>query len=139
MKNGAKNSKARKMSTPNSDVSYKMTCLERLIRTHPIWFLPKVNRDEVTELLTGTETGVSIRLGHKMYICWFDIELASYWSRLTQEWHFPGCLSNLCTVLSVVPNHNGAFCSLGAHFLASLYKIPRIDLTFEILFFCQIE
>ena len=31
--------------------------------------------------------------------------------------------------------HSGAFCSLGVHFLASLHKIPYIDLTFKILFF----
>ena len=35
-----------------------MTCLERLIRTHPIWFLPKLNRDEASEFLTGKGSGV---------------------------------------------------------------------------------
>ena len=37
-----------------------MTCLERLIRAHPIWFLPKVNREDATQLLQGKETGVSL-------------------------------------------------------------------------------
>ncbi len=37
-----------------------VTGLERLIRTHPIWFLPSVtDRHEVEELLRGKERGVS--------------------------------------------------------------------------------
>ena len=36
-----------------------MTSLERLIRTHPIWFLPRVDRDEAQELLRSKEAGVS--------------------------------------------------------------------------------
>lgn len=51
-------SQARKMSTPGGPNHYSMTCLERLIRTHPIWFLPKVNRDDAVELLAGKESGV---------------------------------------------------------------------------------
>ena len=35
-----------------------MTSLERLIRTHPIWFLPRVGRDDTAELLRGKEAGV---------------------------------------------------------------------------------
>ena len=35
-----------------------MTSLERLIRTHPIWFLPRVGRDDTVELLRGKEAGV---------------------------------------------------------------------------------
>ena len=48
----------RKTSTPGAN-HYSMTCLERLIRAHPIWFLPKVNREDATQLLQGKETGVS--------------------------------------------------------------------------------
>ena len=36
-----------------------MTSLERLIRTHPIWFLPTLTRDDATQLLIGKEHGVS--------------------------------------------------------------------------------
>jgi len=37
-----------------------MTSLERLIRTHPIWFLPAVDStEEAAELLAGKEAGVS--------------------------------------------------------------------------------
>ena len=49
---------SRKTSTPGS-TNYDMTCLERLIRTHSIWFQPRVNRDEVEELLAGKESGVN--------------------------------------------------------------------------------
>ena len=49
----------RKTSTPGTN-HYSMTCLERLIRAHPIWFLPKVNREDATQLLQGKETGVSL-------------------------------------------------------------------------------
>jgi len=36
-----------------------MTSLERLIRTHPIWFLPSVvSGNEASELLAGKEQGV---------------------------------------------------------------------------------
>ena len=45
-------------SSSSSTSSVPMTSLERLIRAHPIWFLPQVQRDEVTELLHGKETGV---------------------------------------------------------------------------------
>ena len=48
----------RKISSPAIN-HYSMTCLERLIRAHPIWFLPKVNREDATQLLQGKETGVS--------------------------------------------------------------------------------
>ena len=51
----------RKISTPATN-HYSMTCLERLIRAHPIWFLPKVNREEASHLLQGKETGVSLLL-----------------------------------------------------------------------------
>lgn len=49
----------RKLSSPGC-TNYDMTCLERLIRTHPIWFQPRVNRDEVEELLAGKESGAFI-------------------------------------------------------------------------------
>jgi len=32
--------------------------LEKLIRSHPIWFLPNSSRDEVMNLLDGKECGV---------------------------------------------------------------------------------
>jgi hypothetical protein len=35
-----------------------LTSLERLIRTHPIWFLPNLTRDDATQLLDGKEHGV---------------------------------------------------------------------------------
>ncbi len=38
-----------------------MTALERLIRTHPIWFLPNVRREEAVELLRSKEEGVRIK------------------------------------------------------------------------------
>ena len=53
-----KSERNRKISTPATN-HYSMTCLERLIRAHPIWFLPKVNREEASHLLQGKETGVS--------------------------------------------------------------------------------
>ena len=35
-----------------------LTPLERLIQTHPIWFLPEVDRDIATNILHMKETGV---------------------------------------------------------------------------------
>ena len=57
---GQQRSSGRKLSTPggSATTNYSMTCLERLIRTHPIWFLPKLNRDEASEFLTGKGSGV---------------------------------------------------------------------------------
>ena len=41
----------------------KITTLERLIRTHPIWFLPSIKeRDGVEQLLKGKERGVSAEI-----------------------------------------------------------------------------
>ena len=59
---GQQRSSGRKLSTPggSATTNYSMTCLERLIRTHPIWFLPKLNRDEASEFLTGKGSGVRI-------------------------------------------------------------------------------
>lgn len=37
--------------------SVPITCLERLIRTHPIWFLPTVSREEAGKTLLGKEEG----------------------------------------------------------------------------------
>ena len=42
-----------------------MSSLERLIRTHPIWFLPTVNREESEEILQGKEEGV-----RHDFFCW---------------------------------------------------------------------
>jgi len=59
---GQQRSSGRKLSTPggSATTNYSMTCLERLIRTHPIWFLPKLNRDEASEFLTGKGSGAFI-------------------------------------------------------------------------------
>ena len=40
------------------DAAQKISVLERLIRTHPIWFLPKISRDEANEILYGKNLGV---------------------------------------------------------------------------------
>ena len=51
----------RKISTPTvTDTSnISRTNLEKMIRTHPIWFLPNVQRDEANLLLQGKTEGVS--------------------------------------------------------------------------------
>ena len=66
---GQQRSSGRKLSTPggSATTNYSMTCLERLIRTHPIWFLPKLNRDEASEFLTGKGSGVRIASNHIMW------------------------------------------------------------------------
>ena len=66
---GQQRSSGRKLSTPggSATTNYSMTCLERLIRTHPIWFLPKLNRDEASEFLTGKGSGVRIGTSHIMW------------------------------------------------------------------------
>ncbi len=53
---------SRKISTPTAiDASnFGMTNLEKLIRTHPIWFLPKVQREEANSLLEAKSEGVSL-------------------------------------------------------------------------------
>ena len=74
---GQQRSSGRKLSTPggSATTNYSMTCLERLIRTHPIWFLPKLNRDEASEFLTGKGSGV--RIADRYHIIW------KFWSRAT--------------------------------------------------------
>jgi hypothetical protein len=69
----------RKISLPtggarNGSPYYTMTCLERLIRAHPIWFLPKVNRDEANLLLAEKETGVN-------KYCFRKIDIVKRWER----------------------------------------------------------
>ena len=45
------------------DSSYsKVSTLERLIRTHPVWFLPDLTREDATHLLQGKEDGVRCKL-----------------------------------------------------------------------------
>ena len=46
-------------SSSDSSSSLPVTTLERLIRTHPIWFLPMVDRLEAAQILHLKETGVS--------------------------------------------------------------------------------
>ena len=46
-------------SSSDSSSSLPVTTLERLIRTHPIWFLPRVDRLEAAQILHLKETGVS--------------------------------------------------------------------------------
>ena len=45
-------------SSEVSSVATKISNLERLIRTHPVWFQPDLNRDDTTLLLQGKEEGV---------------------------------------------------------------------------------
>ena len=45
-------------SSSDSSSSLPVTPLERLIRTHPIWFLPRVDRLEAAQILHLKETGV---------------------------------------------------------------------------------
>lgn len=51
------------LSSESSEVSSatpKISNLERLIRTHPVWFQPDLNRDDTTLLLQGKEEGTFI-------------------------------------------------------------------------------
>ena len=41
-----------------SDVACSITLIERLIRSHPIWFLPGIQRAGAFHLLQGKEEGV---------------------------------------------------------------------------------
>ena len=43
-----------------SEVACNITLIERLIRSHPIWFLPGIQRAGAFHLLQGKEEGVSI-------------------------------------------------------------------------------
>ena len=45
-------------STSGSDLR-QITVLERLTKTHPIWFLPQVGRSGAVHLLKNRDTGVS--------------------------------------------------------------------------------
>jgi hypothetical protein len=50
-------------STTEEDSGSEITCninlIERLIRSHPIWFLPGIQRAGAFHLLQGKEEGVS--------------------------------------------------------------------------------
>ena len=55
---------ARRLSSESSGTSStitKISNLERLIRTHPVWFQPDLNRDDTTVLLQGKEDGVRFK------------------------------------------------------------------------------
>jgi len=43
-----------------SEVACDITLIERLIRSHPIWFLPGIQRAGAFHLLQGKEEGVSV-------------------------------------------------------------------------------
>ena len=45
-------------SSRSSSTITKISNLERLIRTHPLWLQPDMNRDDITQLLQGKEDGV---------------------------------------------------------------------------------
>ena len=45
-------------STVSTSLATKISNLERLIRTHPVWFQPDLIRDDTTLLLQGKEDGV---------------------------------------------------------------------------------
>ena len=47
-----------RVSRSCEDEADTITVLERLIRTHPVWFLPDITRDEAYNLLQGKEPGV---------------------------------------------------------------------------------
>lgn len=51
-----------------SEVACDITLIERLIRSHPIWFLPGIQRAGAFHLLQGKEEGVSIYTRHSMPI-----------------------------------------------------------------------
>ena len=57
-------------SSSTGSASHAMTSLERLIRTHPIWFLPALTREDATNLLYGKEEGVSLQLIINWLIPW---------------------------------------------------------------------
>ncbi|KAI4475272.1 hypothetical protein M0802_015220 [Mischocyttarus mexicanus] len=44
----------------SSEVACDITLIERLIRSHPIWFLPGIQRAGAFHLLQGKEEGVSV-------------------------------------------------------------------------------
>ena len=46
----------------------KVSVLERLIRTHPVWFLPRLSREEAHEVLLGKHPGVSHNLHHSLLL-----------------------------------------------------------------------
>ena len=52
-------------SSRGASSATKISHLERLIRTHPVWFQPDLRRDDTTELLQGKEDGVSINIRFK--------------------------------------------------------------------------
>ena len=47
-----------RVSRSCEDEADTISVLERLIRTHPVWFLPDITRDEAYDLLQGKEPGV---------------------------------------------------------------------------------
>ena len=50
-------------SSSDSGSQLAVTSLERLIRSHPVWFLPDVDRLEAAQILHMKETGVrNVRL-----------------------------------------------------------------------------
>jgi len=50
------------MEDSGSEVACDISLIERLIRSHPIWFLPDIQRAGAFHLLQGKEEGVSVRL-----------------------------------------------------------------------------
>jgi len=53
------------MEDSGSEVACDITLIERLIRSHPIWFLPDIQRAGAFHLLQGKEEGVSV--AHSYY------------------------------------------------------------------------
>lgn len=49
-----------------SEIACDITLIERLIRSHPIWFLPGIQRAGAFHLLQGKEEGVSVHLNRKL-------------------------------------------------------------------------
>jgi len=50
------------MEDSGSEVACDISLIERLIRSHPIWFLPDIQRAGAFHLLQGKEEGVSVGL-----------------------------------------------------------------------------
>ena len=59
---GCGESSAESSASSGEDVACDISVLERLIRSHPVWFLPGIQRAGAFHLLQGKEDGVSIAI-----------------------------------------------------------------------------
>jgi len=67
-------------STENSgsEVTCDITLIERLIRSHPIWFLPGIQRAGAFHLLQGKEEGVGVLIDHRISLFLIHIYIYIY-------------------------------------------------------------